>query len=75
MTKLDLIAGPVRCWVPRVIGMRLAQAKRAIRAMDCSVGRIRRVRSRRVRRVLRQNPRAGAIRKRGFRVKLVVGRR
>jgi hypothetical protein len=55
--------------------MTLAKAKRAIRALDCSVGRIRRVRSKRVGRVLAQSPRAGVVRRRGFRVRLVVGRR
>ena len=75
VTKLDLIAGPVRCWVPSVRGMKLATAKRAIRARDCSVGRIRRVRSRRVGRVLAQSPRAGSVRRRGLRVNLIVGRR
>jgi hypothetical protein len=75
VTKLDLVAGRVRCDVPRVVGMTLLKAKRTIRAMDCSVGRIRRARSRRVGRVLSQSPRAGTVRKRGFRVNLVVGRR
>jgi hypothetical protein len=75
VTKLDLIAGPVRCWVPLVIGMRLARAKRAIRALDCSVGRIRRVRSKRVGRVVGQSPRPGTVHRRGYRIRLVVGRR
>jgi hypothetical protein len=75
VTKLDLIAGPVRCHVPLVVGMTLPNARQTIRALDCSVGRIRRVRSKRAGRVLRQSPRAGTVRKRGFRVRLVVGRR
>jgi beta-lactam-binding protein with PASTA domain len=58
-----------------VIGLRLAQAKQRIRAQNCSVGRVRRARSRRVGRVIAQNPRAGKIKRRGFPVKLVVGRR
>jgi hypothetical protein len=66
---------PVRCRVPRVIGLRLARAKRTIRARHCSVGRIRRARSRRLGRVIAQNPRAGAVRRRGYPVRLVVGRR
>jgi len=61
--------------VPRVIGMKLARAKRRIRARHCSVGRVRRVHSRRVGRVIAQNPRAGKVKPRGFPVKLVVGRR
>lgn len=66
---------PVRCRVPRVIGLKLGRARTRIRRANCSVGRIRRVRSRRVGRVLRQTPRAGAIKRRGFKVTLVVGRR
>jgi beta-lactam-binding protein with PASTA domain len=58
-----------------VIGLRLRPAKARIRRAHCSVGRIRRARSRRVGRVIAQNPRAGKIRRRGFPVKLVVGRR
>jgi Beta-propeller repeat/PASTA domain len=75
IAKLDLIAGPVRCWVPHVVGITVAKAKRTIRTMDCSVGRIRRVRSTRVGRVVAQSPRAGAVRRRGFKVNLIVGRR
>ena len=66
---------PARCRVPRVLGLRLAAAKTRIRRANCSVGRVRRGRSRRVGRVLRQSPRAGAVRRRGFKVTLVVGRR
>jgi beta-lactam-binding protein with PASTA domain len=62
--------------VPRVIGFRLARAKARIRARHCSVGRIRRVRfPQRVGRVIGQSPQAGAVRARGFRVQLLVGRR
>jgi Tol biopolymer transport system component len=66
---------PARCRVPRVIGLRLATAKARIRRANCRVGRVRRARSRRVGRVLRQSPRAGVRRARGARVNLVVGRR
>jgi beta-lactam-binding protein with PASTA domain len=65
----------VKCTVPRVVGLTLRKAKTKIRAKHCSVGRIRRSRSRRVGRVIAQNPRAGKIKPRGFRVNLVVGRR
>jgi Beta-propeller repeat/PASTA domain len=75
VTKLDLIRGPVRCHVPRLVGLKVAEAKRMIRALDCSVGRIRRVRSKRVGRVVVQSPPAGAVRRRGFKVNLTVGRR
>jgi beta-lactam-binding protein with PASTA domain len=39
------------------------------------VGRIRRARSTRIGRVIGQSPRAGAVKRRGYPVKLVVGRR
>jgi beta-lactam-binding protein with PASTA domain len=65
----------VRCRVPRVIGLRLPTARTRIRRANCRVGRVRRARSRRVGRVLRQSPRPGVRRARGTRVNLVVGRR
>jgi beta-lactam-binding protein with PASTA domain len=58
-----------------VIGLTLGSAKTRIRRANCSVGRIRRASSRRVGRVISQSPRAGAIKRRGFKVNLVVGRR
>ena len=63
------------CRVPKVVGMRLTTARKRIRRADCSVGRVRRVRSKRRGRVLAQFPRAGARGPRGTRVRLVVGRR
>ena len=66
---------PVRCRVPRVIGLQLGRAKTRIRRAHCSVGRIRRVRRGRPGRVLAQSPRPGAVRPRGFPVRLVVARR
>ena len=66
----------VRCRVPRVIEMRLAAAKTKIRRAHCGVGRIRkRANARRAGRVIGQSPRPGAVRARGTRVNLVVGRR
>jgi beta-lactam-binding protein with PASTA domain len=65
----------VKCKVPRVIGLTLSKAKSKIRAKHCSVGRIRKAHSRRVGRVIGQSPRPGAVKPRGFRVSLVVGRR
>jgi eukaryotic-like serine/threonine-protein kinase len=66
----------VRCRVPDVIGLRLGQARQRIRARNCSVGTVRHVRSRRQLRgrVVGQNPRGGAVRRRGFPVNLLVGR-
>jgi hypothetical protein len=66
---------PARCVVPRLIGMRLARAKNRIRRASCSVGRVRRARSPRVGKVIGQSPRAGSVRRGGYRVSLRVGRR
>ena len=67
---------PARCRVPRVIGLRLGRARQRIRRANCSVGRVRRVRTRRSLRgrVIGQSPRPGAVRRRGFPVNLLVGR-
>ena len=66
-----------RCRVPRVLGLRLGAAKKKVRARHCTVGRVRKARSRRSLqgRVIGQTPRPGALRRRGFPVNLVVGRR
>jgi beta-lactam-binding protein with PASTA domain len=59
-----------------LIGLTLARAKARLRTRHCKVGRVtRRVTSRRPGRVIAQNPRAGAVRRAGFKVRLVVGRR
>jgi hypothetical protein len=66
---------PPRCNVPRVVGKRLAPARRAIRARRCRVGRVRYRRSTRPRgRVVSQSPRAGRTLVNGARVNLVVSR-
>jgi hypothetical protein len=66
---------PTRCRVPRVIGMSLGPARRAIRARHCAVGRIRYTRSARPRgKVASQSPRAGRRLARGTRVNLIVSR-
>ena len=65
----------VRCVVPQVIGLRMTRARARIRRANCSVGRIRRAKARRIERVIGQSPRPGGIRRRGFPVKLVVARR
>jgi beta-lactam-binding protein with PASTA domain len=59
-----------------VLGLRLGAAKRKIRQRHCSVGRVRRARSRPKLwgRVIGQAPRPGAVRRRGFPVRLVLGR-
>jgi len=66
----------IRCRVPRVIHKRLATARSRIRRANCSVGRIRRVRARRLRGiVVAQSPRPGRVLRQGARINLVVGRR
>ena len=65
---------PAICRVPRVVGLRLRAARARIRAARCSVGSIRRTRSRRAGRVLRQSPGPGWEREIGAPVRLVVGR-
>jgi beta-lactam-binding protein with PASTA domain len=63
--------------VPRVIGLRLGTARARIRGALCSVGGIRKAKTRRALRgrVIAQSPRAGSVRRRGFPVTLVLGRR
>jgi PASTA domain/Divergent InlB B-repeat domain len=64
-----------RCQVPKVVGQRLATARKRIRRANCSVGRIRYARSKRARgRVIVQRPRAGVRRAMGARVNLVISR-
>jgi hypothetical protein len=67
----------IRCVVPKVIGMRLAVARSRIGRANCLVGSVRRVRTKAKKRgkVVAQNPKAGSVKDRGFKVKLVVGRR
>jgi hypothetical protein len=60
--------------VPRVVGLRLGQARVKIRRHNCSVGTVRRQQSTRVGRILRQRPRVG-VKRRDFPIDLVVGRR
>ena len=65
---------PVRCKVPRTKGMKLKVAERALRRAHCRAGRIKRVRSHKVRRgrVMSTNPRAGRQLRPGTRVELYV---
>jgi beta-lactam-binding protein with PASTA domain len=67
---------PKPCVVPRLKGKTLNAAKRAIRARNCTVGRVKHAGSRQVRRgrVISQRPRAGRHLRRGARVNLVLSR-
>jgi hypothetical protein len=64
------------CVVPRVTGMKLVRAKRAIRTAGCKVGSVRRTYSARVKRgrVLRQRPKAGRRFEQGHAVNLIQSR-
>ena len=64
------------CVVPRLVGRKLGAARKAMRNVDCRIGRIRYAPTRRgkVGRVVSQRPVAGKIRPRGKRVNLVVGK-
>ena len=67
---------PVRCRVPRVVGLRLGTAKTRIRRANCAVRAVKRVRrARAVGKVVSQSPRAGTVRARGYGLRLAVGRR
>ena len=61
------------CRVPKVLGLRLAAARTRIRHANCALGKVRRARSLRVNRVLRQSPKAGLKLPHRARVNLVVG--
>jgi hypothetical protein len=66
---------PMRCTVPRVVGLRLTAAGTRIRRSGCRVAVIGRVRSRRPRGVVvSQSPKGGTTAPVGKRVRLVVSR-
>jgi hypothetical protein len=63
------------CAVPRLLGKRLAAARRSIRAAHCAVGRVRRASSHKARgRVIRQSLRPGLRKPAGTKVNLVVSK-
>jgi Tol biopolymer transport system component len=61
------------CRVPKLLGLRLAAARTRIRHANCALGRVRRVQSVRVNRVVRQSPKPGTRLPHRSRVNLVVG--
>jgi photosystem II stability/assembly factor-like uncharacterized protein len=67
---------PPACVVPKVVGKRLAAAKKAIRARHCSVGRITKVRSKKLKAglVVSESPKPGKRLKNGAKVSLRVSR-
>ncbi len=68
--------GPTACVVPRLRGLTLVGAKRVLVKRGCSLGRVSRVKSRRVARgrVVAQRPAPGLRRVRGARVAVVLSR-
>jgi hypothetical protein len=68
---------PRGCVVPSLAGFTLAKAKRALTAVHCTLGSVRRVRARRaaIGLVVRSSPTAGRRPARGTRVSLTIGRR
>jgi subtilisin family serine protease len=68
--------GPTACAVPRLRGLTLTAAKRVLAKRGCSLGRISRVRSRRVARgrVVAQRPAPGLRLARGARVRVTLSR-
>jgi subtilisin family serine protease len=68
--------GPVACAVPRLRSLKLLAAKRLLAKRGCSLGRVSRVRSRRVARgrVVAQRPAPGLRLARGARVRVVLSR-
>jgi hypothetical protein len=73
---IKLVVTPARCVVPRIVGKTLTQAKAALKANHCGLGKVRRAYSMRVRkgRVLEQSPGQGRNLRRGARVNVVVSR-
>lgn len=69
-------SGPTVCAVPRLRGLTLLAARRLLAKRGCSLGRVSRVRSRRVRRgrVVAQKPAPGLRLARGARVRVVLSR-
>ena len=67
---------PPACVVPKVVGKRLAAAKKAIQAKHCSVGRITKVRSKKIKPgvVVSESPKPGKRLKNGAKVSLRVSR-
>lgn len=64
-----------KCRVPRLVGLKLPQARMRLRRAKCALGQVRRTRSRRVGRVLSQRPRTGTLLAARGKVRVVVGRR
>jgi eukaryotic-like serine/threonine-protein kinase len=64
------------CVAPKLAGLKLAAARTALRKGDCTTGKVKRRRSRKVRagHVISSNPRAGRVAKAGTLVSLTLSR-
>lgn len=69
-------SGPTACVVPRLRNLTLVSARRVLAKRGCSLGRVTRARSRRVRRgrVIAQRPAPGLRRARGAKVRVTLSR-
>jgi subtilisin family serine protease len=69
-------SGPTACLVPRLRNLTLVSARRVLARRGCSLGRVTRARSRRVRRgrVIAQRPTPGLRRARGAKVRVTLSR-
>jgi hypothetical protein len=78
MTEVRSVTGSFlkNCAVPKLKGKSLRKARRAIKAHDCRVGKIRRAFSTKIKkgRVVSQKPRAGRRLKHGAKVTVVISR-
>ena len=72
------VQAPVVCKVPGLKGMRIAGAKRLLRAAHCTLGKVTRkkvVKRRRIGKVIAQKPRKGKALANGAKVAVIVGKR
>ena len=66
---------PVQCVVPNLKGLKLKQARKAAKAANCAVGKVKRKKSsRRATTVLKQSSKAGAVLAAGSKIALTVAR-
>jgi PASTA domain-containing protein len=66
---------PVKCVVPKLKGLKLKQARKAAKAANCVVGKVKRKKSgRRATTVLKQGSKAGAVLAEGSKIALTVAR-
>ena len=73
--SMKFTRGPVKCVVPKLKGLKLKQARKAAKAANCAVGKVKRKKSgRRKTTVLKQGRKAGAVLAEGSKIALTVAR-